>query len=290
MKMRQAKYRVTLSAALLLMGMGIKGAPSTALEVIGDGDPDNGIEDQRMPLSALSTPLLKQIRAVGVLRCGGAVSGTATIIHQGKGWAQMITAGHVLAGKKDCLFYPYDMYQGYGVEAISYGALYAGNPTRDASDAAKIHQGDYAFFRVKGDLSAFGSIPFLRSKITPKPTDDMLHIGYFRDQRLLAASLYDCHILQKVNGGLAFDQPDIGLDSCDSGPGASGGPILRIDGAGFVALLGIRTGALFKAKDKEDIRKKGDKGDAARFANSHHLISETVRGHSERHRQAVEGQ
>lgn len=275
---------LTLGFFVCLSGVS---SPAVGLEVAGDGKDDNGPEDGRMPLTSLETGFLKQIRAVGVIRCSGAVVGTATIIHQKDKTAQVITAGHVPFGKKDCLFYPYDMYQGYALSALSYGAKYAGKgaeKTEETATERKIHQGDYALFKVAADLSAFGSIPLLGTRIKGRPRDPFLLIGYHLQYNTLAASIIDCHLVKKTKDGLASDQDGIGLDQCDSGPGASGGPMLRIDRMGILAFAGLRTGRLFAPTDQDDKLKAGDAADGIRFANVHHRLSAELRDHIKRHR------
>lgn len=241
-------------------------------EVIGDGNSDNGIEDDRMPLITLGTELLRQLKPVGVIRCKGQVVGTAVIIRTSPKAALIITAGHVVAAKSadQCQFFPYNMFQGFKYQIIRQ------------PDALKDrhYEGDWAILKVVADLTAFGAMPLAAAEKPVKQDRPAMLVAFDQGYNALAASQNDCVLLRKDKDGLAAGQPSVGLDSCDSGKGASGGAVLVPSKAGKLHLYGLRTGFLSRNfnSDKGDVSpKRGDKVDVAHFANAHHVVTAAIR-------------
>ncbi|WND03244.1 serine protease [Temperatibacter marinus] len=257
---------------LILMGFFLNTSQSLQAEVVGDGDSENGIEDNRMPLSELPTQMLRQIRSVGVIRCGPRVIGSAVIIRSDAKKALILTAAHVVEEKNltQCLFHPYDMYQGYTFTVAHLGRSKA---------QPDIFEGDWAVLHVRADLSMFGAARLSRSSREIRRPNQALLIGYQESYNALVASLIDCTIIPKdKEKGLARDQLSVGLDSCDSGKGASGGGVFLYDSeAGRLYLYGVRTGFLRAKNDKGDMPVKGSLADPKLYANSHHRMTKSLR-------------
>lgn len=264
------KSCTTFWAVILLISLAL--LPASA-EIIGDGDPENGIEDDRIPLSAVPTEFVTQLRSVGVIRCDGQVQGLATLVSVQENTAIALTAAHVLAGKDDCLFYPYNMYEGFTIQPLTVGPYAPGQKTATTIR----YEGDYAIFSLRGDLKAYGSAPLSRSKQPVRKESPLLHVGYSPKIQAMTASLSACFSVTKEKQGLAAMQPSIGLDSCDSQAGASGGPVFQVSEEGQLSLLGLRTGYLFMPASAQDKPQKGDKADTMRFANAHHVITKAIR-------------
>jgi len=232
--------------------------------VFGDGDPRNGVEDDRHGLNstfAPGRPLDAWRNSAGTIHCEGRNRGSAMIldVHQFDARVRgtfLATAAHVLvdldSGRpfEACEFHFLDLGQlprnRAGIERrwIRSGPFEAIADTRSPT----FGRNDWAFIWLPPGPQA----PVATGRLRPAAWEDVWADAENRGQFLLVA-------FDRAAGALSVSAPctvvqsrpdDLGggawpghlLDDCDSGDGASGGGlVLYAEGESY--LVGIRTGA-----------------------------------------------
>lgn len=228
--------------------------------VFGDGNPDNGIEDDRRALLSLaadehfpSGPLF----GTGTVHCDGAVRGSALLLDvsesaPGLGGHFLATAAHILydldSGRPfgHCEF----RYLGLGsvpgaqapidwrwVEAGGFDAL------ADRSDAEfGRHDWAFAYLPPAGEDGGWmAGLPLLATG--QAPLVDHVHLLAFDAERGAMSLTGPCRSVPSVAEDLGGGSwPGQWLDDCDSGLGASGGALIA-EWGGRVHLLAIRSGS-----------------------------------------------
>lgn len=258
-----------LLSLLLSMPMHIAKAQTVTtipVNIFGDGNPENGIEDNREPVLSgrgRESSLPDQYSNAGTIKCDGKIRGTAIVVDTrqfapGLEGAVLATAAHVLydLGKKKrfkrCKFHYLGMDKPVGYRAkIDLKRVRIGNfdPGKETG-TLEFGEGDWAFLYI------------------PKPWK-----GFNRDQGFILRDFSSIELeVHQQSGGefglMAFDskagvirvsgncsviesnENDLGggrwkgqlLDDCDSVDGASGGGIIAsLNNRRF--LIGIRTGS-----------------------------------------------
>lgn len=247
-----------LATALLLCCVPVWG------NVFGDGDPRNGVEDDRRELNSRQTPgrpLDRWRNSAGTIQCDGRNRGSAMILDVGHYAADvpgtfLATAAHVLVdldtGRDfaNCEFHFLALGQVPGnQQGIDRHWVRAGPflPRADAREPA-FGQHDWAFIWLPpGDKE-----PTAVGRIRPAAYEAVLAAAGSRVDFLLVA-------FDRSAGALGVSAPctvvhstpeDLGggawrghlLDDCDSGDGASGGGLV-VDAGTEQVLVGIRAGA-----------------------------------------------
>ena len=217
-----AAQRFPLLRALLLALAGVGTIAQGA--IFGDGNPHNGIEDQR------SVSALALLDATGTIYCNGGLRGTAAhVIVPGadvKTLAIIVTAAHVLVDSTtgdafdQCHYRPKN--QRFDEVAFKRTSAHQFDPQTDN----KIEQAetDIAFVELVKPLRQ----PALRLAIAPPNNpvmgeQSLLLIGYNSDLDKITSSA-DCELFTSAQ----FASDALLLHNCDATRGASGGPIISV--------------------------------------------------------------
>ncbi|MDA9094874.1 serine protease [Porticoccaceae bacterium] len=191
-------------------------SPVSQSAIFGDGDPSNGIEDQR---HLASSPFLK---AVGTIFCDGGLRGTATHISTSlkKGPAIILTAAHVLFDEKTGL-------------AFRHCAYRPENRRLSEIDFAAVSKHQYQFFSKNKIRQSETDIVFVALKKKPyqeslslavainSSKDNLQLLGYNMDSQEINLS-NNCESFESE----FFVSEQLLLHNCDALGGSSGGPII----------------------------------------------------------------
>ena len=219
--------------------------PSLAQAAIfGDGNPDNGIEDQRLILSPQqqSQPESNAMAAVGTIICDGRLRGTATHIKSPStdtNQSIIVTAAHVLfdvkSGKEyaSCSYLP----KNKRLSAISFKTISTHSFDPFNRDKIAQSESDIVFVALNRALQQ----PALLLSESPATGNGRLSLlGYNSSQNHLTKSA-DC----KQYGSVQFASEKLLLHDCDARSGASGGPLLLQSGKDQPAkLIAVHGGTL----------------------------------------------
>ena len=203
--------------------------------IFGDGDPSNGIEDQR---HLAPRNLLK---AVGTIFCDGGLRGTATHINTAskEGPAIILTAAHVLFDKKTGLAFKHCVYrpENRRLSEINFSAV-------------SKHQ--YQFFSKNKIRQSETDIVFVA--LNKKPYQSSLTlamannsgeknlqlVGYNMDSQEINLS-DNCESFQSD----FFESEQLLLHNCDALGGSSGGPIISTtEGGEARSIIAVHGGTL----------------------------------------------
>lgn len=235
-----------------------------AANVFGDGDPDNGIEDDRRGLNNADAPGSASDawrRGAGTILCDGQIRGSATVLDVSDYSEQvngefLATAAHVLVNLdtgrpfRKCEFVLLALGELPGYRTSIDPVWVRAGPFRSQSDrqALGFGQHDWAFIFLPADDQPTA----VASRVLPRVFTGPLEASGGADSYFLVA--WDSAAgRMAVSGGCAVSQSatgDIGgggwagqlLDDCDSGYGASGGGLMLATG-GETHLIGMRTGS-----------------------------------------------
>ena len=202
-----------------------------AAAIFGDGNPTNGIEDQRL----LAPDNLKN--SVGTVFCDGGLRGTAVHIDVGDSDQQgsiILTAAHILyhsgTGERyeKCAYHP----QGKRLSGVSFAKVSAhefrpkmGNKIRQANQ-------DIVFIALKKTLRHSG----MTLNLTGQNNNHLQLLGFNESQTNISISNNCQSFLSRQ-----FTSPKLLLHDCDAGSGASGGPLIDEETG---AVVGIHGGTL----------------------------------------------
>ena len=214
---------------------------TTTAAIFGDGNPANGIEDQR-----LLAPNKLQ-RSVGTVICDGGLRGTAVHIIADDNNANqqrsiVLTAAHVLYHPdtderyKECAYHP----QGKRLSGVAFAQVseHDFKPTINS----KIRQAnqDIVFIALAKKLQHSG----MKLSLTGQSSSDLQLIGFNESQNNISISRGCQSFLSRQ-----FVSAQLLLHDCDAGRGASGGPLID---AKTGAVVGIHGGTLlFSPPGKE---------------------------------------
>lgn len=261
-----ARWMLVVLLSLPAHIAGAQTVSTVPVNIFGDGNPENGIEDSREQVlkgRGTRSSLPEHYFKAGTIKCDGKIRGSATIVDTrqlapGLNGAVLATAAHVL----------YDLEKKRRFKRCKFHYLGMDKPAsyRAKIDLKKVRMGDFDPGKETGDLEfGEGDWAFL---YVPKPWK-----SFNRDQGYLLRdfSSIDLETHQQTGGEfslIAFDskvgvisvsrnctviesiENDLGggrwegqlLDDCDSVDGASGGGIIAtLNNQQF--LIGIRSGS-----------------------------------------------
>lgn len=192
--------------------------PSAATQsaIFGDGDPSNGIEDQR---HLASSHLLK---AVGTIFCDGGLRGTATHINTSlkEGPSIILTAAHVLFDKKTGLAFKHCVYrpQNHRLSELGFSAVSKHQYQPFSKNKISQSEADIVFVALtKKPYQAS-----LKLALAVNSSEDNLQLlGYNMDSQEINLS-NNCESFQSQ----FFVSEQLLLHNCDALGGSSGGPII----------------------------------------------------------------
>lgn len=242
------------------------GAESVSVNIFGDGNPENGIEDNRQRLLGgrnSASGLDDQLMNAGTIKCDGKIRGSAMVIDTRRDAPRLAgvviaTAAHVLYDLdqktmyKDCEFQFMALGQLDAYRAkIDLKTLRKGRYDPElAIDGPEFGEGDWAFLYIpkpwrffrSGNALKLADFSVLKSDLFLNSGGEIRLVAYDSDARVISFS-NECSVIESnsddLGGGKWKGQL---LDDCDSAGGASGGGIIAvIDQKHY--LIGIRSGA-----------------------------------------------
>ena len=245
-----------LLTLLLALGTGVTGVLAG---VFGDGDPSNGVEDDRRTLSegASMAGLSDWYRSGGTVFCDGAVRGSAAVVDLGglpprREGVVIVTAAHVLMDLATGQPWAHCEYRhqglgelpGYQVRLQERFILKGDFDTVGSAGDPDNVNGDWAFVWLGRDWVQPGgaqglALADVRSAADGKGLLGLLAWDPERAQLTLAAG---CRaVLSRVDDLSGDARGGQLLDDCDSGTGSSGGALI-LSHDGKARLVGIRGG------------------------------------------------
>lgn len=255
-----------LSLSLCLGCITVWGTDSVMANIFGDGNPDNGIEDNRQRLLGgrdSASGLNDQQMNAGTIKCDGKVRGTAMVVDTrdtapGLMGVVIASAAHVvydldkntLFDRCDFHFLALDQLDAYrakiDLKTIRKGQYDPAAPT----DGPEFGEGDWAFLYIPEPWKSFrpentlklADFAVLKSELFLQSGGEIRLIAYDSDARVISFS-NECSVIESgindLGGGKWTGQL---LDDCDSADGASGGGIIAVIDQQH-HLVGIRGGA-----------------------------------------------
>lgn len=253
---------------------------SLPVNIFGDGDPENGVEDSREQLFGGSRRRLdafgRQLNS-GTVKCDGKIRGTAMVVDTSEYSTRLegvviITAAHVIYDLdkkrrfKRCKFHflALDELSAYRARIDLKNVRMGGFEPGKATGSLEFGEGDWAFlylpkpwksFNPGGEISLreFSSI---QMESFQQNGGELRLIGFDSTEDVISVSK-NCMVIESsandLGGGAWKGQL---LDDCDSGDGASGGGLVAIIDDKLY-LIGIRSGShwsgqVFPAKEYPD--------------------------------------
>jgi len=238
----------------------------TQVNIFGDGDPDNGIEDSREQILGgrrRAVSLDDQRMSAGTIKCDGKIRGTAMVIDT-REYAPdlrgvvLMSAAHVLfdldKGERfqRCEFYFLALgeYARYRIK-IDLANLKMGN--FDPAMATGVHEfgeGDWVFMYAPkawrgyepNEALVVQNFSFQQMESYRRSGGEVRLIAFDSTEGVISVS-GDCNVFESGVDDLGGGQwPGQLLDDCDSAGGASGGGIVVVFGEKRY-LIGIRGGS-----------------------------------------------
>ena len=257
----------------LFLLLGFLVAANATASVFGDGDPDNGVEDQRIHRQqATSWP--PQFNSVGLLVCNGEVEGSGVLLNL-EGQPVVLTAGHVLQTKtfEECEYHS-------SANRWDRGEI---NKIMEVGDGT---QDDPLPYRYENDwtLAAVTPWPGWRNWALSQEHIVANHavgmtlaflVGFDVVSGQIKAHLR-CNFGSAGQTSLLRGTSDLVWDDCHSMGGASGGALFVQTPKG-IGLLGIRIGSLFISEGENTLPPAmGDRFDLQRHINVSLLVANIV--------------
>jgi hypothetical protein len=236
------------------------------VNIYGDGNPDNGVEDSRMPIAVSpgeDEPDMAHLMNAGSINCDGRFRGTAMVVDTREltpdlHGVVLLTSAHVIYNLdknkrfRRCRFFfmGWERPRGYS-SRIDLKSIRMGDfDPREMISGKEFGKGDWVFLYVPRPWNKYQAEQSIRLR-----SFEFSNIDSFQQSggefRLIAFDTVDDVIKQSRNCTVIESSPDdIGggtwqgqlLDDCDSTDGASGGGILAsLDDQQF--LIGIRSGS-----------------------------------------------
>ncbi len=261
--------RQVLSIVLMLLAVFSVHAQTThavPVNIYGDGNPDNGVEDSRQQLMSQRGRGLKladQPMNAGTIKCDGKVRGTAMVIDT-RGFAPnlkgvvLASAAHVLydLNKKKrfrrCEFHFLALGElaRYRVKIDLKQVRMGGFDPLKATDGPEFGKGDWVLMYVPRPWKGFDpekaltprDFTFSQMESYRQSGGELRLVAYDSSLQVISVSR-DCTVIEStgddLGGGGWKGQL---LDDCDSGGGASGGGIVAVLKQQHY-LIGIRSGS-----------------------------------------------
>jgi len=257
-----------LACGLQMAGSGVFAADAypVRVNIFGDGNPLNGVEDDREPV--LAGPAgdgaagMREPNA-GTIVCEGKVRGTAMVVDTREyapefDGAILLSAAHVLydLDKKRlfrrCEFHYMGRRHGAAYRAkIDLASIRKGDfDPAQATDRAEFGKGDWAFLYLRkawknfhpGQGVRLRAFSFADGESFQQRGGEFRLVAFDSDAGVIAQSR-NCTVVESRDGDLGGGawQGQL-LDDCDSADGASGGGIIAVLGRQHF-LIGIRNGA-----------------------------------------------
>ena len=256
--------------SLLLMvaasPMSAQVAMPVPVNIFGDGNPENGVEDSRRPVkpSPRKGGVFNDRRLnAGTIHCDGKFRGTAMVVDTREFASDLkgvvlVTAAHVLYNLdrnrlfKRCKFYFMGWRKDSGYRSkIDLRKVRMGsyNP-RQSTRAKEFGEGDWAFLYLRKPWRKFDpdqSIPLKEFKFSQaasyRQTGGEFRLLAFDSAAGFISESRNCTVVESFGDDLGRGAWDGQLlDDCDSSDGASGGGIIAVmDQTQY--LIGIRTGS-----------------------------------------------
>jgi len=198
--------------------------------IFGDGNPKNGIEDQRQLAPA------EILQSVGTIYCDGALRGTAThvslsSIAPSSKSSIILTAAHVIYHKTTGILFETCVYRPQGKRLSSIDFFKISPHDFKPQSKNKIQQAsqDIIFVTLQKKLRGSGLI----LQEVEDTDNQLLLIGYNQNQDQISISR-DCGQFTSES----YETDLLLLHNCDAGRGASGGPILDARSGSVIAVHG----------------------------------------------------
>lgn len=236
------------------------------VNIFGDGNPQNGVEDSRQQLMGgrgRGVKLADQPRNAGTIKCDGKIRGTAMVIDTRKFAPNL--KGVVLASAAHVL---YDLNKKKRFRRCEFHFLALGELARyrakidlkkvrmggfdplKATEGLEFGEGDWAFLYVPKPWKGFDQdealtardFSFSQLESYRQSGGELRLIAYDSSLRVISVSR-DCSVVESSTDDLGGgDWQGQLLDDCDSGGGASGGGIVAVVHEKHY-LIGIRSGS-----------------------------------------------
>jgi len=243
-----------------------------SVNIFGDGNPENGIEDSRQQLMSgqgRGVKLADQPMNSGTIKCDGKVRGTAMVIDTRefapdlKG-VVLASAAHVLYDLKKmkrfkrCEFHFLALGElaRYRAKIDLKKVRMGGFDPLKATEGPEFGEGDWVFLYVprpwKGfnwdDALTLRDFSFSQMESFRQSGGDLRLVAYDSSLHVISVSR-DCTVIESSNDDLGGGgwKGQL-LDDCDSGDGASGGGIVAVLNQQHY-LIGIRSGSHWSEQD-----------------------------------------
>ncbi len=273
MRAGQYTYRQTFRVRLLAVVMFSMAFPVSAADaqmipvnIFGDGDPGNGIEDDRQQLLGgrrRGVSLADQRMSAGTVKCDGKIRGTAMVIDArefapGLKGAVLASAAHVLYDLdkktrfKRCEFHFLALGELHRYQAnIDLGRLKMGKyDPRQTTASLDFGEGDWVFLYVPRPWKGYDPDEALKPGVFSfanmesfQQSGGVLRLIAFNAKAGVISVSSHCRVIESqrsdLGGGTWKGQL---LDDCDSTGGSSGGGIVAVS-QGQQLLIGIRNGS-----------------------------------------------
>ena len=243
----------------------------TPVNIFGDGDPSNGVEDDRQQLLGgrrRGGSLEDQRMNAGTIKCDGKIRGTAMVIDTrgfapGLEGAVLVSAAHVLYDLdkktrfKRCEFHFLALgelrsyHAKIDLQRIKMGDYDPGQ----ATNGLEFGEGDWVFMYVPKPWKGFdraealvpGVFTFTKMESFQQAGGELRLIAFDAKAGVISVSAH-CRVVESgrgdLGGGVWKGQL---LDDCDSASGSSGGGIVAVS-QGEQRLIGIRNGSHWSMK------------------------------------------
>jgi hypothetical protein len=257
---------------LIVFSLNAQTIHTVPVNIFGDGNPENGVEDSRQQLMngrGRAVNLADQPLNAGTIKCDGKVRGTAMVIDTRELAPDL--KGVVLASAAHVL---YDLHKKKRFRRCEFQFLALGELARyrakidlkrvrmgqfdplKATEGLEFGEGDWAFLYVPKPWKGFNrdealtlrDFSFSQTASYRQSGGDVRLVAYDSSLRVISVSR-DCTVIESstddLGGGGWKGQL---LDDCDSGGGASGGGIVAVLNQQHY-LIGIRSGSHWSEQD-----------------------------------------
>ena len=207
-------------------------SPTSMAAIFGDGNPTNGIEDQR-----LLAPIDLQ-HSVGTVICDGGLRGTAVhinLMHSDSDSLQqgsiVLTAAHVLYDPdtaqryEKCAYHP----QGKRFSGVVFDRVSAHDFRPTTNNKIRQANQDIVFIALKKKLRHSG----MELNLTGQSSRHLQLLGFNENQNNISISSNCQPFLSQK-----FVSSQLLLHDCDAGRGASGGPLIDAETGTVVGIHG----------------------------------------------------
>jgi hypothetical protein len=222
------RFNISLFALAILAPI----SPTSMAAIFGDGNPTNGIEDQR-----LLAPIDLQ-HSVGTVICDGGLRGSAVhinLMHSDSDRLQqgsiVLTAAHVLYDPdtaqryEKCAYHP----QGKRFSGVVFDRVSAHDFRPTTNNKIRQANQDIVFIALKQKLRHSG----MELNLTGQSSRHLQLLGFNENQNNISISSNCQPFLSQT-----FVSSQLLLHDCDAGRGASGGPLIDAETGTVVGIHG----------------------------------------------------